>query len=380
MRVLIIGGGIGGLAAAVALRQAGHEPAVFERAPELREIGAGITLWTNAVRVLHRLGVGAAVEKVATPLRASELRTWRGKLLTGMDLGTLGDRIGFPSVGVHRADLQRALTGANVPGTVRLAATAVTFQQDESGVTVRFADGQTQRGDLLVIADGIRSNLRTLIHGSHKPRYAGYTAWRAVTRIDRPEVPVGSTLLAIGRGSQFGYLPIGNGRTYWFATANAPEGERDVPGATKDRLAARFAGWYAPVPAVIAATDESAIIRTDIHDRPPARVWGTGRVTLLGDAAHPTTPNLGQGACLAIEDAFVLARCLLQTAHDPVAGLRRYERERMPRTAFVTTQSWKLGKWFAKESRVACGVRDWLIKMSRQRIVRDTEALITAEV
>lgn len=380
MRVLIIGGGIGGLATAVGLRQAGFAAVVYERAPEITEVGAGLTIWTNAVRALARLGVGSAVEKVATPLRMSELRTWRGKLLADMDLGRVSQKYGFPSVGIHRADLLRELAEACGPDAIRLKSTCTAFTQDATGVTVRFADGRTDRGDLLIGADGIRSCVRTLVHGSHKPRYAGYTAWRAIARIDRSEVPVGATMMAIGRGSQFGFLPIGNGRTYWFCTQNVPEGERDVPGTVKTKLLAKFHGWYAPVPAVIEATDESAILRNDIIDRPPSPVWGTGRVTLLGDAAHPTTPNLGQGACMAIEDAVALARNLVLTPHDAVAGLRAYERERMPRTAFVTNQSWRLGKWLAKESRLVCGIRDTMITWSRAKMLADTEALIGAEV
>ena len=380
MRVLIIGGGIGGLAAAVGLRQAGFTAAVYERAPEVTEVGAGLTVWTNAVRALARLGVGPAVEKVATPLRTSELRTWRGKLLAEMDLARIGEKYGFPSVGVHRADLLQALAAACGPGVVTLKSTCTAFTHDADGVTVRFADGRTDRGDLLIGADGLRSCVRTLLHGSHRPRYAGYTAWRAVARVDRPEVPVGVTVMAVGRGSQFGFLPIGNGRTYWFCTANVPEGERDVPGTVKAKLLARFAGWYAPVPAVIEATDEAAILRNDVLDRPPAPAWGTGRVTLLGDAAHPTTPNLGQGACMAIEDAVALARSLVTAPHDPVAALRAYERERIPRTAFVTNQSWRLGRWLAKESRLMCAVRDTMVKWSRSRILADTERLIGADV
>lgn len=380
MRVLIIGGGIGGLSAAIALRQAGHEAVVYERTPEMTEIGAGLTLWTNAVRALNRIGVGQSIEKLSTPLRHSELRTWRGKLLAEMDLARISQKFGYPSIGIHRADLLQALAAACGPGVIQLRSACVSFSQDSRGVTVRFSDGRTDTGDLLVGADGLRSCVRTLLLGSQKPRYAGYTAWRAIARIDRPEVPVGSTLLAIGRGSQFGYLPIGNGRTYWFCTANASEGERDSSGTAKAKLLTRFQDWCCLVPAVIEATEDSAIVRHDILDRPPARSWGTGRVTLLGDAAHPTTPNLGQGACMAIEDAVVLARNLVLTPHDAIAGLRAYERERMPRTAFVTNQSWRLGKWFAKESPLMCGIRDAMLRWSRNKMVAETESLIGAEV
>ena len=376
--VVIVGGGIGGLAAAIALKQVGFTPAVFERAPELREVGAGITLWTNAVKVLRKLGAGPAVEAKAVPLTRSELRTWRGRLLAGTDFGRIGERLGAPTVGVHRADLQRALLDVLGAEHLTLGAECVGFAQDAAGVTARFADGREARGDILVGADGLRSAVRRQLLGDVKPRYSGYTAWRGVGRIDRPEVPLGTTLLAVGRGSQFGYLPIGGGRTYWFATANVPEGQSDPPGRTKAGLLERFGDWYAPLPVVIEATDESAILRNDIVDRPPVTTWGNGRVTLLGDGAHPTTPNLGQGGCMAIEDALVLARCL-SAAADPAAGLRAYEAQRFRRTATITKTSWQLGKVFALEGRFACWVRDRFFGAFPGLTVRQTEKLIGYE-
>lgn len=378
-RALVIGGGIGGLAAAVALRQVGYDAAVFERAPELREIGAGLTLWTNAVKALVKLGVWPAVEPDSTPLRQSELRSWRGRLLSAADLGPMTARLGAPTVGVHRADLQARLADAAGRDRFRLGATCVGYEADPAGVTARFADGRTERGDLLIGADGLRSAVRAQLLGDEPPRYAGYTAWRGVGLVDRPEVPVGVTILAVGRGSQVGILPIGKGRTYWFATANVPEGGSDPAGGHKAALLARFGDWYPPVPAAIAATPEDAIIRNDIIDRPPVATWGDGRVTLLGDAAHPTTPNLGQGACMALEDAVVLARCLKGAADIP-AGLRAYEAARRPRTALVTTQSWQLGKLLGLESRFWCWVRDRGIGLAGGLTLKQTEKLIGAEV
>ncbi|MFO0847966.1 MAG: FAD-dependent monooxygenase [Gemmataceae bacterium] len=378
MRVLVIGGGIGGLAAALAVRQAGHTPAVFERAPDLREVGAGITLWTNAVKGLRRLDGWDAVQPHTTPLTRSELRTWDGRVISRADLGPLCDRLGAPTVGIHRADLQRGLAETLGADHLTLGAACVGFDQDAGGVTARFADGRTEHGDLLIGADGLKSAVRVQLHGQEKPRYSGYTAWRGVAVIDRPEVPLGVTLLAMGKGSQFGYLPIGGGRTYWFATANVPEGQLDPPGRTKAELLARFADWYAPVPAVIDATPEPAILRNDIVDRPPVRGWGTGRVTLLGDAAHPTTPNLGQGGCMAIEDAVVLGRHL--AAADPAAGLRAYEAERYTRTATVTNSSRSLGRLFVLEGRLAFWARDTGLRLFAGAGLRQTEKLIGYEV
>jgi 2-polyprenyl-6-methoxyphenol hydroxylase-like FAD-dependent oxidoreductase len=379
MRVLIIGGGIGGLAAAIALRQAGFEVSVFERAPELREVGAGLTLWTNAVKALRQLGVGPAVEALAAPLASSEIYTWNGKPIGTWDLAALSAQLGAPTVGIHRADLQSALAAHLPSGVVHLGMTCEGYVQDTGGVTARFAGGREERGDLLIGADGLQSAIRCQLLNDGPPRYAGYTAWRGVGHIDHPTVPIGKTLLCVGRGSQVGLLPIGRGRVYWFATANVPAGGADPPGGRKTSLLERFGDWYAPVPAFIGATDESAIIRNDIVDRPPVRTWGDGRVTLLGDAAHPTTPNLGQGACQAIEDAVVLGKVLREWG-DPVAALREYEDRRRDRTAMITRRSWQLGKMLAWESRFGNWLRDTLFRRTRGLMVKQTAKLIGVEV
>lgn len=376
-RAVVIGGGIGGLTAAIALNRAGISAAVYERAPELREVGAGITLWTNALKVLRKLGVGPAVEERSTPLRQSELRTWRGEVLSEMDLSDLEARFGAPTVGIHRGDLQAALADHLGRGNITLGAACVGYTKDAGGVTARFADGREVRGEFLIGADGLHSAVRTQLLGPQRPRYSGYTAWRGVGLIDRPEVPVGKTLLAMGRGSQCGYLPIGGGQTYWFATANLPAGRKDGPAGAKAALLTLFGDWYAPIPAVVEATPDDAILRNDIFDRPPVKKWTDGRVTLLGDAAHPTTPNLGQGACMAIESAWVLAECLKT---DGVSGLTAYEQKRFARTAEVTNRSWSLGKMFAVESRLGCWLRDRAFALFRGEGVKLTHKLAGVEL
>jgi len=378
-RAVIVGGGIGGLAAGIALKQTGWDVTVCERSPELREVGAGITLWTNAVKVLRKLGVGEAVEAVAAPIQKSEVRSWRGKLLVRADLGVLSRKLGAPSIGIHRADLQSKLADALGREHIQLGMTCVAYNQDEKGANALFAEGDDIRGQILVGADGIKSLVRNQLLGPAEPRYAGYTAWRGVGLIDRPEVPLGMTALAMGRGSQVGMLPIGGGRTYWFATANVPAGETAGPGGHKADLLARFKDWWPAIPAVVEATPDSAILRNDIIDRPPVRKWTDGRVTLLGDAAHPTTPNLGQGACQAIESAFVLAKCLKE-AETAEEGLVAYEQARFDRTAKITNESWKLGKMFAYENRLKCWLRDRVVGLLGGYSMRFTEKIIGVEV
>lgn len=378
-RAVIVGAGIGGLTAAIALKQTGWDVSVHERAQELREVGAGITLWANAVKVLRKLGVGEAIESASATIRQTEIRTWRGKLLLGSDFDEVNRKLNAPTIGIHRADLQSKLADALGREHINLGMTCVSYVHDEKGATALFAEGDEVRGQLLLGADGIQSLVRNQLLGNEPPRYAGYTAWRGVGLINRPEVPLGVTLLALGRGSQVGMLPIGAGRTYWFATANVPAGEAAGPGGHKADLLKRFGDWYPAFPAAIDATPDEAILRNDIIDRPPVRTWTDGRVTLLGDAAHPTTPNLGQGACQAIESAYVLAKCLRE-ADDVPSGLLAYERARFDRTAQITNESWKLGKILAYENPLKCWLRDRLLSLMGSHARKQTEKLISVEV
>jgi 2-polyprenyl-6-methoxyphenol hydroxylase-like FAD-dependent oxidoreductase len=378
-RAVIVGAGIGGLTAAIALKQTGWDVSVYERAYELHEVGAGITLWANAVKVLRKLGVGEAIESVAATVRQSEVRTWRGKLLLGTNFESLSEKVKAPSIGIHRADLQAKLADALGREHITLGTTCVAYTQDVKGATALFAEGDEARGQILIGADGIKSLVRNQLLGDEPPRYAGYTAWRGVGHIDRPEVPLGMMFVALGRGSQVGMLPIGGGRTYWFATANVPAGEVAGPNGHKADLLKLFGGWYPPFPAAVEATAEAAILRNDIIDRPPVRKWTDGRVTLLGDAAHPTTPNLGQGACQAIESAYVLANCLRESEDAP-KGLLAYEQARFDRTASITTESWKVGKLFAFENPVKCWFRDRVMSLMRGYAPRQMEKIIGVEV
>ena len=377
MRAMIVGAGIGGLTTATALRRAGIEATVFERAGEIKEVGAGILLAANAVRALGELGLLHEVRQLGTPASAGRIHSWRGKTLAEVPAWELEKTFGAPSVAVHRADLQGFLLKETGEKNVVLGENCSGFEQDDAGVTAIFADGTVERGELLIGADGLYSTVRARLFGREKPRYAGYTAWRAVVKPGRELLPCGTGFESWGRGVRFGCAHIGGGRVYWFATRNAPEGERDgplgSPSGPKVALTRLFDGWHHPVPDLIAETEEWAIRRDDLYDRAPlSGSWGEGRVTLLGDAAHPATPNLGQGACQAIEDAVVLARCLEQivraNAKDSVpSALRRYEGLRGERTAWIVRRSRALGRIGQIENPLLCRLRDAVLKATPTR-------------
>ena len=361
-KIMVAGGGIGGLAAAIALRRAGCEVVIFERAAQLREVGAGLLLAANAQKALGKLGLAEAVARLGTSASAGEIRSWHGKVLTSIPAAGLEKKIGMPSAAVHRTDLQALLVREVGERTLRFGAEVRRFEQDESGVRVLFADGSEEAADILVGADGLRSRVRAGLFGPEQPRYAGYTAWRAVVEPKEELLPWGAGFESWGRGARFGCAHIGDGRVYWFATANAPEGEKDGPpgssAGAKARLLRLFVGWHRPVADLVEATEEGAILRTDIYDREPlGERWGEGRVTLLGDAAHPMTPNLGQGACQAVEDAVVLARCLGDRGATAEA-LRLYERLRSDRAAMVVRRSRRVGAVGQLKNPVLCWLRD----------------------
>jgi FAD-dependent urate hydroxylase len=367
-RAVIVGGGIGGLTAALALGHAGFEVAVFERAPELREIGAGISLWANATRALKRLEVYDGIRSSGAAEIGGELRSWRGDLITEIPADDLREKLGEANLAVHRAELQKALLAALPEGTVRLGAEFTGFIQNGDGVVAHFADGSEERGDLLVGADGIHSSVRAQLFGRHAPRYAGYTAWRGIAEAGEGSLPEGVGLNMWGRGTEFGLVGIGRGRFYWFATRNAPEGEKEAGAGCKREVLSLLSGWYGPARAAVEATAEHEILRNDIYDRDPLPRWGVGRVTLLGDAAHPMTPNLGQGACQAIEDAVVLALCMGGES-EVSRSLRLYEERRVRRTTVVVKRSRLAGRISQLENPLLCRLRDALAKRTSARAI-----------
>jgi 2-polyprenyl-6-methoxyphenol hydroxylase-like FAD-dependent oxidoreductase len=354
---VIIGGGIGGLATAIALRRVGIEAAVYERAPELKEVGSGLSLWRNALAALDRLGLLGALRALGVSGQRGAFRRPDGQLLLEMRAGAGDSSDEGTILLLHRAELLGVLLDASRE-VVHVGAECVGLEQDAQGVTAHFADGRVARGDILIGADGLNSAIRTALFGPARPRYGGYTAWRAVTRFDLDRLTPGETW---GRGRRFGQWGMSGGRAYWYATQTVPEGQGDPPQGRKQGLLDLFRGWHAPIEALIEATDASAIVRNDVYDRPALPRWSVGRATLLGDAAHPMTPDMGQGACQAIEDAVILADCL-RGASDVSPALLAYEQKRIPRTRRVVRESREAGRIAQWSNPLACRFREMLLR------------------
>jgi 2-polyprenyl-6-methoxyphenol hydroxylase-like FAD-dependent oxidoreductase len=357
--VLIAGGGIGGLTLGVALRRAGIAFRIFERAPAMLKVGAGISMQSNAMLAFRTLGIDSQVAAAGQQINAGGILTPQNETLNSMMVREVSEMAGAPMITLHRGLLQDVLHQEVGDDCLTLGAKVEGYRDGPDGVFVKLADGTEVRGDLLVAADGLRSAVRAQMVQEPAPRYSGYTSWRGVCEVSdgvRPDY----TSESWGPGVRFGVVPIGNGQTYWFATANAPEHGVDQPDA-RTELLKRFAGWHAPIPQLIENTPNSAILRTDIHDRPPIQQWSKGRVVLLGDAAHPMTPNMGQGGCQAVEDAVVLARCLAVEAELP-AALARYQSLRVKRANEFVTRSYRIGQIGQWKNPAACWVRGKLLK------------------
>jgi 2-polyprenyl-6-methoxyphenol hydroxylase-like FAD-dependent oxidoreductase len=334
----IIGGGIGGIAAAVALHRIGVDVSVYERAEQLREVGAGMMLWPNATRVLRELGLLEQVMARSGPNTHFLVRKSTGKILMSIALG----QFEVPAVCMRRADLLSILLGALPNECLHLGCEFERLKQLDGKVRLYFKDGQEVEHDAVIGADGIRSRIRAQLFGASNPLYRGYTVWRGLARYEGTAITSGFNSESWGKGMRFGILNTGHRRYTWYATANVSLHHLDAPDGRKQELQRLFAGWHEPIADFLEATNENEILKNGARDCAPLKQWGKGLVTLLGDAAHPCTPNLGQGGCMALEDALVLAKCV-KSEMSLREALRRYELRRINRTRHIQQRSLLMG-------------------------------------
>lgn len=362
LRVGIIGGGIGGLALAVALKRQGITVRVFERSPAFGAVGAGIQMTPNAVKVMRALGLLGPLQAVSFLPQSLVGRNWRsGRVMWRTPLAADCPRLyGAPFFHVHRADLHQILTGQLQSGETALSAACIAVTTKDRTATAEFADGTSYEADVIVGADGIHSTVRRCLFGDEPPRYTGNMCWRAVVPFDTPPLDY------VGPDSAFWLGPNGHVVTYYVSGGKAVnivavlESKEWVEESwnvrsTKQELMAGYQGWHRNVQKLFAQADE--VYRWGLFDRDPMERWTSGRATLLGDAAHPMLPFLSQGAAMAIEDGYVLAGRLAAEA-DPDIALAQYEVLRRPRTSRVQLESRERGRTYHLTSRVAQIKRD----------------------
>ncbi|KUM44495.1 FAD-dependent urate hydroxylase HpxO [Pseudomonas sp. EpS/L25] len=339
--IIIAGAGMGGLSAALALRQAGHRVRLYERASELAPIGAAISIWPNGVRVLERLGLGSAIAAVSGDMRTMSYHDHQGQLLTRFSLLPLYEAVGLPARPIARAHLQQLLLDAVGMEWVTLGVGCEDFEQDEQGVTVRLSDGRQERADLLIAADGTHSRLRDRVVGQAITRdYCGYVNWNGRVRIAPDLADAHEWAQFVGDHQRVSLMPMGGDEFYFFFDVPLPKGTPNDRARYRAELAEHFAGWAPPVQRLIERLDPQGVARVEIHDTRPLAKLVRGRVALLGDSAHAMAPDLGQGGCQAMEDAWVLARCLEAEA-EPLAALQAYEKARLERAAGIVERARK---------------------------------------
>uniref|UniRef100_UPI0039EE9D1A FAD-dependent monooxygenase n=1 Tax=Bordetella sputigena TaxID=1416810 RepID=UPI0039EE9D1A len=379
--ILIAGAGLGGLAAALALLRRGFKVRILEQAPQLRELGAGIQLSANANRALFQLGLGDALDRVASAAAGKRIRLWNsGQTWPLFDLGAESiSRYGYPYLTIYRADLHAVLVDAvraMDPLAIELNARVVSTRQDEDGVTVTLADGSTRRGDILVGADGVHSRVRADLFGADEAAFSGTLAWRGVIPATRLPAHLREPYAVnwVGPGAHVIHYPLRRGELVNFVGIL----ERDdwqveswTQQGTIEECLRDFARWHEDVHTLIRALDQP--FKWALMLREPLPVWSQGRITLLGDACHPTLPMLASGAAMAIEDGYILARCLDELAGDPAVALARYETLRKERTTRVVRGSAENARRFHNpalahaEGAAAYVEREWNEDRVRER-------------
>lgn len=346
LNVIVIGAGMGGLTAALALQQAGHRVEVIDRVADLRPVGAALSVWSNGVKILKALGVGDAIEQASGRMNAMAYHGKDGTPLTQFSLQPLYDEVGQRACPIARATLQQVLLDAVGHDNVTLGLACTDFHPDASGVTAEFADGSTRRADLIVIADGTHSKLRERAIGRPvRRRYCGYVNWNVRVAATPDLAPLDQWAQYVGDHQRVSMMPMSGDSAapefYCFFDVPLPADTSNDTANYREELSRHFAGWAAPVQRLIDRFDPAAMARVEIHDIEPLETLVGERAAILGDAAHGMAPDLGQGGCQAMEDAWVLARALDDTGNDVAKALHAYDDARVARVGEIVSRARK---------------------------------------
>lgn len=349
-KIAIVGGGIAGLTFARCLTTADYEIHIFEKKEHFGEIGAAISVFPNALCVMDYLGILNNILESSGPIKTVYLKTSTGKILSKSEPNS-----DYPIICMHRTDLHHILL-ENIDAKLynNYSLNKLTHQADGK-IELEFENGENLLFDAVIGADGIHSVVRQNIINDRKPMFRGYNIWRGVVKTD---FDIGYGSETYGKGQRVGIVPIKDGVYGWWATSNEDYLQDDNPEGTKEKLERLFGNWHQPIPELIEKTEN--IIKNSLVDRIPHRGWTKGNATLLGDAAHPTTPNLGQGGCMAIEGAYILAKSVQKYGLSPKA-YQRYEELQFPRSKDIVDQSLKMGKMGQLENPILTGVRNFAI-------------------
>jgi FAD-dependent urate hydroxylase len=330
MKAIVIGGGIGGACAAIALKRFGIETAVYEAVKEIKPVGAAISIWPNGVKCLNYLGMKEAIRELGGQMRYMAYKDYRqGQTMTRFSMQPLIDSVGEQPYPVARAELQNMLLDTYGRDSVQFGKRVTRVTQNADSVTAWFDDGNSATGDLLIAADGTHSTVREYVLGhTTERRYAGYVNWNGLVTIDESIAPADQWTTFVGEGKRVSLMPVSGNRFYFFFDVPLAKGLAEDRSTVRDDLRRYFTGWADPVQKLIAQIDPQTTNRVEIHDIDPFMQLVKGRVALLGDSGHSTTPDIGQGGCAAMEDAVVLANMLQNHSLGIEDALLRYQQKR----------------------------------------------------
>jgi len=359
MRISIIGGGIAGLTAAIGFLKIGIQVQIFESSPELKGIGAGLGLAANAMQGFDYLGIKEDILSLGHQLPSYAIQDEYGKLLVATNTKKLSHRYEQDNFAIHRADLHQYLVSQITQQNLYLGKKAIRFEESSSGVRLFFADGTDYESDYVIVADGIHSPLRQQLIPESKPRYAGYTCWRAIISDSSIQLTEGSETW--GSKGRFGMTPLVGNKIFWYACVNASAKDNRYRNFKRADIYQNFKNYHDPIPQIIAETAEEAILWNDIIDLKPLKHFAYGRLLLIGDAAHATTPNMGQGACQAIEDVVILME-EVQAHTDMALAFQGFEKRRLARTKYITETSALIGKVAQWDNPFLIRIRNYLFR------------------
>lgn len=354
-KVIVVGGGIGGLTVALALRRGGVDVEVHEKFDHLQSRATGFTIWSYAIRHLLDLGVDPeTLARLGSAIEFTDIRSRHGRLIEQLPVGEVSRRLGAPTYDIQRHGLQEALIEALGAEHVRMGSEVIAVEQDAGSATVVLNDGSRASGDVVIGADGVHSVLRDGVAGRRlELHYSGFSGWSALIQFAHELLPARHHIEVWERGSKGGVADVGDGRARWYVMHRAEAGGGSV---SKEEILAHVEGWYELLPAAVRETPETAIVRTEAWDLAPMETWIDGRVVLLGDAAHATTPFAAMGACMAIEDGATLGGLLLERPYE--TAFATFERERKKRTEEVVKHGRTMGRLSQLQSTIALWLRD----------------------
>ncbi|MDG2304741.1 MAG: FAD-dependent monooxygenase [Candidatus Binatia bacterium] len=376
-KVIIAGAGVGGLSAAVALHRRGIEVEVYEKHLGPQKHTTGFTLWSYAIARLDELGIGAdAMKSIGSPVETTEIRNQKGRLISKMPVGEVSRKLGHASYEIRRPRLLEALEACLPAGTVRRGVECLSAKSTQHGAVIELPDGAMASGDLVIGADGIRSNLRQCVSGATELRDSGYRGCSAVANFSSESLPPNVHIDVWGRGGKAGIAEVGEGRARWYLTWKT---KLDAKRQTRAQLSEFYADWDPILGSVIEATDESDIIHHEFFDIPPIKTWRLGRVILLGDAAHATTPFAAMGANMTIEDVAVLMDQFEQR-DSTEAALSGFEEARKKRTEEIVKKGKSMARLTQLHSSFAAWLRDQaFLHMPPEEVEKVTEAMASGD-